>query len=95
MLISVEALPAMEPVTILRTIATAVPRMQALKKYTPHWKMTTHMIVSALYMKYRKIAVIAAQMTIIQFSFLSKYLFMTQPQTAVDRKDAMKGIGVR
>ena len=57
--------------------------------------MTTHMIVSALYMKYRKIAVIAAQMTIIQFSFLSKYLFMTQPQTAVDRKEAMKGIGVR
>ena len=46
-------------------------------------------------MKYRKIAVIAAQMTIIQFSFLSKYLFMTQPQMAVDRKEAMKGIGVR
>lgn len=45
-------------------------------------------------MKYRMI-VIAAQMTIILFSFLSKYLFMTQPQTTVDRKEAMKGIGVR
>jgi hypothetical protein len=68
--------------------------MHALKKYTPHWNTTTQKRVSALYMRYRKTAVMTAQMPIMYCSTLSKYLFMIQPQTAVERKDAMNGIGV-